>query len=333
MNVFVVLGADTQAWDAIGGLTIDGRKNGISFAFATAADAPDAATKAAGATGTVTNDFSYRVETEEFKTDFKAFASLDVSIQDPAVVPDTLLVAVSSADTTFYLDQTEAPREIRVRVLGKNISSLRWDWDYGDGTTGSTFPADPPSLVIPGHTYTQTDTYRVRITATERATGRSGTTQFGVEVRDADDFFAFVSGEHFVLDPPATGDYSARTLGGTPDFEYAWQVLPSGLAEAGDENHSLSFDQPGSFLASATVTDSANRVAKAFFPVTVIGAKPLLRHLLRYRNPNRAWMLPQASRYSAAFWWPMGRRVATESPSTGVTARSPKSRTPASTQT
>ena len=241
--------------------------------------------------GTIANEFSYYVTEKGAASPdnpviYRGFASVNVSVQDLAGSPNPLAVYIISADTTLYLGQAEEPGEIFAMVKNLPLFSndqFRWRWDYGDNVTGST--VEDKYIDIPGHRYAATGVYTVTVSAAAldamgAETGPRLETQFLVEVRDADDFFAWIDGPVSIDNPGDSGQYTARILGGTPEFDFRWQVLPGGQVVTGTSStQTLTFPRAGGVLVHLTVTDTELRETEVSLPVTVGGAEPLLASL------------------------------------------------------
>lgn len=241
--------------------------------------------------GTIANEFNYYVTQKgatnpETPVIYRGFASVNVSVQDFAGPPGPLAVHIIAADTTLYLGQAQEPRDIYATV--ENLPHFtdyrfRWRWDYGDSVTGSE--VSDRSIDIPGHRYPATGVYTVTVSATAldptgAETGARLEAQFLVEVRDADDFFAWIDGPVSIDNPGDSGQYTARTLGGTPEFDFRWQVLPGGQIVTGTSStQTLTFPRAGGALVHLTVTDTELRETEVSLPVTVGGAEPLLASL------------------------------------------------------
>lgn len=239
--------------------------------------------------GTIANEFSYYVTERNVIPDnsvnriFRGFASVNVSVQDLAGAPTESAVRIS-ADSVLYLGQAEEPGAIFARVENADPSdNFMWRWDYGDTVTGSM--VDDRRITIPGRRYAAKGVYTVTVSATKldamgAETGPMLEAQFLVEVRDADDFFAWIDGPVSIDNPGDRGQYTARTLGGTPEFDFRWQVLPGGQAVTGTSStQTLTFPRAGGALVHLTVTDTELRETEVSLPVTVGGAEPLLASL------------------------------------------------------
>jgi PKD repeat protein len=143
-------------------------------------------------------------------------------------------------------------------------SIVRFEWDFGDGTSQTTTSASVSK------TYDNRGTYVVRVTVTDDT---------GQTASDVVSFSITTSGAtaSFTVSPndPETGatvsfNGSASTgSGGAAIVEWVWDFGNGETEDEDDPNTSTEYDDPGTYTVTLTVTDSNGRTGTTTKTVTV----------------------------------------------------------------
>jgi PKD repeat protein len=185
-----------------------------------------------------------------------------VSIGQGALPTATILSSPSApivGQTINFNGSTSKP------APGRSIRS--YDWDFGDGTTGSGANVQ--------HAYAEPGTYVVVLTVTDDV-GRVGTATASVTVTTDEPTASFT-----MTPNPATGtagsdvlvffDASASVAKGNRTIvSYSW-TFSNSTTPASGRTTSHSFRAPGTYQITLTVTDSAGKTGTATQTLTVTG--------------------------------------------------------------
>jgi PKD repeat protein len=144
-----------------------------------------------------------------------------------------------------------------------------YHWDFGDGQQETTADSEPR------HTYENPCTYNATLTVTD-ATGQNASDSTQVIVRPAptNDTGGGVTPEPLraqvnldSTDIPATYRFEADGHGGTPPYTYHWDFGDG--QEANVQNTRHTYEDPGTYTATLTVTDATGRTASDSVEITV----------------------------------------------------------------
>ena len=143
-------------------------------------------------------------------------------------------------------------------------SIVRYDWDFGDGTSQTTTGASVSK------TYSNRGTYVVRVTVTDD-TGQTAAdvVTFSITTSGATASFTVSPNDP---EPGATVSFngSASTgSGGAEIVEWNWNFGNGETAEEADPTTSTDYDDTGTYTVTLTVTDSNGRTGTTTQTVTV----------------------------------------------------------------
>jgi len=157
-------------------------------------------------------------------------AAPTASISGPSLGPDgTSLSYTASATDVCPADQA---------------AGFTYAWNFGDGGSGSGATAT--------HTFASAGTYTVTVTATDEH-GETGTATETVDVLSAP---LVNAGSPVTVNAGSSLTFSQATeSGGAAPFAYTWN-FGDGTNQAGSLNPSHTYQNPGSYTATVTVTDT-----------------------------------------------------------------------------
>ncbi|MFE5909006.1 S8 family serine peptidase [Streptomyces wedmorensis] len=167
----------------------------------------------------------------------------------------------AAPQATFVPDCDRAGRACTFDAALTGGSGLSYNWDFGDGTTGTG--------VKPAHTYASYGTYTVRLTVTDSSgrTGRNQTTFRLLAPNHNDKPTAKVSGFCTV-----NGNCSLNSTGSyDPDgtiASYAWNFGDGTTGTGAEISHQFPYDASGTYRTTLTVTDGKGGTGAASTTVT-----------------------------------------------------------------
>jgi PKD repeat protein len=159
------------------------------------------------------------------------------------------------------LDGSTAPASylFEQRTFG-GTEPYTYHWDFGDGQQ-----SDGPHVY---HTYENPGTYIITVTVTD-ATGQTASGSLSplhVNPAPTNDTGGVVTPEPLraqlnldSTDIPATHRFEANALGGTPPYTYHWDFGDG--QEANVQNTRHTYENPGTYTATLTVTDATGQTA------------------------------------------------------------------------
>jgi PKD repeat protein len=156
----------------------------------------------------------------------------------------------STAPASYLFDQ---------RTFG-GTEPYTYHWDFGDGQQ-----SDRPHVY---HTYENPGTYIITVTVTD-ATGQTASGSLSplhVNPAPTNDTGGGVQPDPLraqlnldSTDIPATHRFEANALGGTPPYTYHWDFGDG--QEANVQNTRHTYENPGTYTATLTVTDATGQTA------------------------------------------------------------------------
>ena len=133
-----------------------------------------------------------------------------------------------------------------------------WQWDFGDGTTPTTWDTKPRDGKV-SHTYAVAGTYTVSLKVTDSSNSYTETKTDYINVYELPhaDFSASATG---VLLGEAIA-FTNLPTGGIPPLTYAWDFDGDGTIDSTDPNPSHSYAATGTYAVSLKVTDARSNSA------------------------------------------------------------------------
>ena len=187
-----------------------------------------------------------------------SFAS--VSVTTTSVQPDT-----ANAGSAFAATTGSAVTFSQATATG--TGPLTYAWNFGDGGTAT-------GALNPTHTYQSAGTYTAQLTVTD-ALGIPAMSTVTVTVNNSGSSAPTVSaGSPFRVNAGSAATFSQATeSGGTAPFTYSWN-FGDGTTQSGSLNPSHTYQNPGSYTATVTVTDANKLTSSSSVVVTVNDVAP-----------------------------------------------------------
>jgi endoglucanase len=174
--------------------------------------------------------------------------------QAPVITSTSTSVAGSAS-----VNPTAGDTVVFTTTVQGGSGNYAYSWDFGDSSEALAGQSVE-------HAYGNPNTYSVKLTVTDTATGLSAVSQFDLVVSAA------LSAEITSTVPanPVVGEkiaFTATANGGIGDYSYAWDLGDGSTATGTTANHT--YAAAGHFTVTLTVKDSAGKTATATQAVTV----------------------------------------------------------------
>jgi PKD repeat protein len=141
-------------------------------------------------------------------------------------------------------------------------AGITYAWNFGDGSTASG--------AIASHSFASAGTYTVTVTATD-VYGKVGTATANVKNLSTP---VVKAGSPVTVNAESSLTFSQATeKGGTAPFDYSW-TFGDGTNQTGSLNPSHTYQNPGSYTATVTVTDANRLTSSSSVVVTVNDVSP-----------------------------------------------------------
>src|SRR5271157_4151560 len=183
-------------------------------------------------------------------------SSTTVTVNDVApTVTYTDPSAVAGSPVSFTASATDVSPAVQAK-------GFTYSWNFGDGGTAT--------VASPSHTYASAGTYTVTVSATDEY-GKTGTTTGTITILSAP---VVNAGSPVTVNAESSLTFSQATeTGGTAPFTYTWN-FGDGTNQSGSLNPSYTYQNPGSYTATLTVTDANNLSSNSSVVVTVNDVAP-----------------------------------------------------------
>jgi PKD repeat protein len=137
-----------------------------------------------------------------------------------------------------------------------------YNWNFGDGVTSQT--------QNPAHYYANQGTYTVTLTVTDQVKNNAqATVTITVETQPAR-LTASASANPTTGSPPLTVQFSGSAAGGTPPYSYNWDFGDGVSSQT--QNPAHYYANPGTYVATLSVTDQTREKAQSTVTITVNAA-------------------------------------------------------------
>jgi PKD repeat protein len=183
-------------------------------------------------------------------------------------------VAINVLGVNLVADQTLGSFPLIVgftaNAAGGSGTYASYAWTFGDGTTATTTTGTTT------HTYTASGTFSatVQVTDSTPATATSAAVSIVVTVPP---MTASAAGSAPTTGlAPLTVSFTGTAAGGTPPYTYAWDFGDGSPAQTGltSPATTYTYNVPGAFTATLTVTDSTAPTAKTATDTVAISVRP-----------------------------------------------------------
>ena len=146
---------------------------------------------------------------------------------------------------------------------------MRYEWDFGDGTTQTT------TVPTVSHTYSNLGTHVARVTVTDDL-GQTGSAALTFNIVGTGVFASFtVSPSNPVPNGTVSFNGSASVgAGGSAITKWSWDFGNGTMVEETDPFTSTTYSSVGTFTVTLTVTDGAGRTGTTTRLVTVTVNQP-----------------------------------------------------------
>lgn len=157
-------------------------------------------------------------------------------------------------------NETSRDLSVRFNVDAKDpeAKALTYAWDFGDGKTGTE--------VSPTHAYAKGGSYTVKLTVSDDA-NQTATATVTFKVNDPPKAVASITGESSGEAPFAVGFDAMKSSDDSKIAGYAWDFGDGTSSSEAMPQHT--FEQPGTYTITLTVTDDAGIPARTTVEVTV----------------------------------------------------------------
>jgi PKD repeat protein len=236
------LDACTYAWDFGDGTSATGRIVTHTFTAARSYTVTLTVTDAAGSTAS-------NARTVDVSAVAAPAVTLTVSPNPP----------LSGQTAVFTATATPAARH----------SIVRYEWDFGDGTTQTT---TVPTVT---HTYANLGTYVARVTATDDV-GQTGSAALTFNIVGTGVFASFTVSPSNPA-PNTTVSFNASASvggGGAAIVKWSWDFGNGTTVDESDAIAETSYSSVGTYTVTLTVTDSGGRTGRATATVSVTVNQP-----------------------------------------------------------
>ncbi len=164
------------------------------------------------------------------------------------------LAASAQADRTFGL--YPLPVNFTGTASG-GTAPYSYQWDFGDGTSGSTQQNPLHTFATPGY---------FTVTFTVADSGGQTATDDHLRILVASSFTVTISAVPTAGPPPLAVAFTSSVAGGTAPFTYAWDFGDGGTSAEASPSHT--YGASGTFAVSLTVTDASSQTAVSS-PLTI----------------------------------------------------------------
>lgn len=184
-------------------------------------------------------------------------ASLTVTdSEDRTGVSNTLTIRVTrsvnpTATISASVDHGYGPLAVDfMSTVDGGVPPYTYLWNFGDGTTSTQ--------ANPSHTYTDPGVYLVRLTLTDSTSKQSVSAELTITVLSETSMTVIISTTEVTGSSPLTVSFNSTILNGTEPYFYRWSFGDGVNSTQANPTHT--FDRPGTYRVTLTVTDSNSNV-------------------------------------------------------------------------
>lgn len=176
--------------------------------------------------------------------------------EDRTGVSNSLTIRVTrsvnpTASISASVDHGYGPLAVDfMSTVDGGVPPYTYMWNFGDGTTSTQ--------ANPSHTYTDPGVYLVRLTLTDSTSKQSVSAELTITVLSETSMQVIISTTEVTGSSPLTVSFNSTILNGTAPYFYRWSFGDGVNSTQANPTHT--FDRPGTYKVTLTVTDSNSNV-------------------------------------------------------------------------
>jgi len=196
--------------------------------------------------------------------------NVNVNITDSegrtATSPNLRIVASLSQDLKTSISSSVSygmgPLDVNFYSVVENATgTISYNWTFGDGTYSEE--EDPL------HTYSEPGIYTVHLTVRDSSAKEAMSQDIEITVTSEDGLEVVIQQGSSTGSAPLTVPFTSSVSNGTGPYFYHWNFDDGTTSTMKDVNHT--FENPGTYTVTLTVTDSSSRVSISNELTVVVG--------------------------------------------------------------